>query len=512
MVGVKEGWENGKKIVVTHSYKRAVHFMDFLGTRGAARVMDKLSDYHYMIGHVRASTMGADKDYNAHPFEYDHIILVHNGTITNHHTLEKAIETVDSAAVAANMAAKGELETLEKLDGGYSLVWYNAKDDSLNFARNDRKPMAIAFVKGKNEMFFSSEYSTLWNVLSRNGLEIDGAIQIPEPGKHYKFYKESVRNFDFEGYKLYTPPSRPLLNNESVGWQNGAKVHRSSNSNKTGTESGANAPNVLLLPAPSPAEESAVGATTRPRANSKFFNPPVERQVMVTKKLEPFGFKYDQPTILMPLSFEAYQRDKDTGMMHLRRMDGSKELDFRMSFVGLGEFEAWRRRGQVACKVRNIMDALPEKDGVPLKIVVVHDPELQGVLDRRGESAAILHSLGFDTPKEGSKSTHGIPFEPNKPPSEGGEEGVIDAEIIENDNTRFVEGPNGGQLAWGLFRELCERGCGFCDDPVDPTQHLGSHWYNDSPLCDFCWASKEVRGYLQLDTEIKDAPPKEVVH
>lgn len=113
--------------------------------QGTKRYADFLSDvvnkYRIVVGHNRASTRGATTDENAHPFIEDNICLVHNGTLYSHKEL--ADKEVDSHAICHSIAQIGYKKTIEKINGAFALVWYDAKEKKLHIGRNTQRPLWI---------------------------------------------------------------------------------------------------------------------------------------------------------------------------------------------------------------------------------------------------------------------------------------------------------------------------------------------------------------------------------
>lgn len=118
-----------------------------------------------MVGHNRAATKGSKTDKNAHPFVEDHICLVHNGTLFNHKKI--ADKDVDSHAIAVGISKNGYKDTLDKIDGAYALIWYNAKEKSLYIARNKERPLWM--VENDDAIYIASEDKMLDWVTTRNG-------------------------------------------------------------------------------------------------------------------------------------------------------------------------------------------------------------------------------------------------------------------------------------------------------------------------------------------------------
>lgn len=129
--------------------------------------------HRLLMGHCRASTRGATSRKNAHPFLFNTIIGTHNGTL-DYNTVHKLsggnkFET-DSEALYNEIEGIGIDETIKKLKGykdpgsniscpdAYALVWYDAKDNSINFLRNKERPLYFGFDKKKEQIFWSSEF------------------------------------------------------------------------------------------------------------------------------------------------------------------------------------------------------------------------------------------------------------------------------------------------------------------------------------------------------------------
>lgn len=191
-----------KKLTDIQIYKKAMCGADFVSMRRPYEILKEKPDW--VIGHNRASTNGSIRDIHAHPFEESHIILAHNGHINNQYNLPKmpsyADNRIDSARVAYSMAYGDELATLEALRGGYALVWVNKDTNTLNFARNDAKPLYFVFEKGQNGMYWASEPLMLEWLLSRNEIEYD-EILFPEAYQWYQFNPTDLRKFEMRAFK-----------------------------------------------------------------------------------------------------------------------------------------------------------------------------------------------------------------------------------------------------------------------------------------------------------------------
>lgn len=183
-------WNVDKPAVV---FKKAMVAQDFLDMKQTQALIDRTTSQCAMIGHNRAGTRGGDCNNSAHPFQADHITLVHNGTLTNYQTLAtEAPATVDSAYIAAGMAEHGEQETLEKLQGSFALVWHNANTGEINIARNKERPLVWCY-DNYDTMWFASEWAMLFAALHGTGHKFTSKFIEPSPYHWYKFKMDGTR-------------------------------------------------------------------------------------------------------------------------------------------------------------------------------------------------------------------------------------------------------------------------------------------------------------------------------
>ena len=133
-------------------YKETDLFNGGIGTyRGTASAL---------IGHNRAATIGDVSAENAHPFDFDDLIGVHNGTLvdTQLHKLDEHLKfDVDSQVLYHNINKNGIKETIPKTCGAYSLIWWDKKDETLQLLRNDDRPMQYRYSEDGKTIFFASE-------------------------------------------------------------------------------------------------------------------------------------------------------------------------------------------------------------------------------------------------------------------------------------------------------------------------------------------------------------------
>ena len=149
------------------------------------------------LGHARAATKGVINNFNAHPWQFDHIVGAHNGTLqgTSQDDLEKELGgkyPVDSMAIIASIAAIGIEETVKLMRGSWALTWVDLNEGSINFLRNKERPLYFGTTKDKKLLYWASEWGTIAAGLHENYRDMatdkEGARFFSfTPDYHYKF-------------------------------------------------------------------------------------------------------------------------------------------------------------------------------------------------------------------------------------------------------------------------------------------------------------------------------------
>lgn len=192
--------------------KKAVPAADFLSLK---EVEDDLfahkHNFNIYIGHNRWATSGAkDDDKNAHPFIHGDIVGVHNGSLRDQTLLDDHKSfVVDSDNLFHQMNKTGLKDTLDKTDGAFALVWYDKKDNTLNFIRNDERPLCVAKLTNGCWVWASERGMLQWLINRHKSLafeqEVDSedkTIKTPmiyslEKGLHMAVpFKEKTRQMD----------------------------------------------------------------------------------------------------------------------------------------------------------------------------------------------------------------------------------------------------------------------------------------------------------------------------
>lgn len=204
-------------------------------------------NFNIYIGHNRWATVGAkDDDDNAHPFVHSHLVGVHNGSLRNQRLLDDHKDfVVDSDNLFHHMNKNGLDDMLQKANGAFALCWYDRDDNTLNFIRNEERPLAIAKLTNGYYVWASEIGMLRWLISRHKSLTIDthtldgvkyNSIWNLEKDMHFKLtYKDKTRQFD--GMPRQVPKKPSTFPVESYGGYGGGRNwggdSRSSSSSST---------------------------------------------------------------------------------------------------------------------------------------------------------------------------------------------------------------------------------------------------------------------------------------
>jgi predicted glutamine amidotransferase len=167
--------------------------------------------HEVLIGHNRYATKGKINRISAHPFEKDHIVGAHNGTLRNQHLLDDThLFDVDSENIFHHMAINGVEDTIDNLDGSFALTWYNTEDKTLNLIRNDERPLYYAYTEDSRTLLWASEPWIIRVAASKGQLKLHEIKSLKEmelftTEVHTKA-NQTMPNPTVRQYEEYVPP------------------------------------------------------------------------------------------------------------------------------------------------------------------------------------------------------------------------------------------------------------------------------------------------------------------
>lgn len=165
-------------------YKGAVIAPQFMATKEFATLVDD-KETRALFGHCRSKTIGENSHNNAHPFDFDRVVGMHNGTLSYKYPYKGEYQT-DSQALYRSINDHGIEETIQVTDGAYALSWFDKTDNTIHFLRNKERDLWFSSEKFTDTVFWASEPGMLRWILSRNAIDYNPPVQLT-PHTHVIF-------------------------------------------------------------------------------------------------------------------------------------------------------------------------------------------------------------------------------------------------------------------------------------------------------------------------------------
>lgn len=434
------------------------------------------AEWSGLIGHNRAATKGSVSVPNAHPFMEGPITLVHNGTVHNVSDLPHDLERpVDSWLIAANLAAAGvdaaAVEILPHIRGSYALVWHDARDDSLNFVRNDSRPLHFAKAQYSNKLYFMSEGEMLNACLKRNTIQFENIYSL---GAHtlLKFLPNAVK----PKATKFTDAPRPFVQSPLYR----PPAVQSSLPTRVGTT-----------------EVDEDPPTPYIRVSGKTIESPQVMQEMLQwmgakpGQIVTFSPEYYRP--LLGTSFVAVQGTADVSTSGAS-CEEKAEIIAPLAYVQDSFHKTWDIRLLAvrwqSCGTKSVRG----------KDVEVEDPVYMGLLKNKESATSrtefVPRAWTEQWLLEGCQPVIRTSTKKQETTTTG------DTEDLDHEydgtgpgTTRLLNGPDNKMVTLGKFQELVEDGCCMCQSPIYEFDHEHLAWvgeFKTQPLCRNCqWMDRD---------------------
>jgi predicted glutamine amidotransferase len=205
--------------------KRAMSPQDLQSLKAYEQLVNMQA--HVLIGHNRHGTRGDNYNpNNAHPFMFENVVGAHNGTLDysclkNLHNAENY--GTDSEALYSEINQNGIDAAIDKAGGAWALTFFDRKAGTLNFLRNDQRPLYFAYKKkDRSVLYWASEFQMMYWILSRNNIDIEDDLCFELPPNTLYTWKVSMNGMG-EPVKREVKSSfrAPTYAKPKTEWQNG---------------------------------------------------------------------------------------------------------------------------------------------------------------------------------------------------------------------------------------------------------------------------------------------------
>lgn len=179
---------------------------NFLANKEASRLISNIAwDSRAVVGHNRSATRGSVTDENAHPFTEGSTILVHNGTLINHRSLNASVE-VDSHAMTHAIEEFGIRDAIPKINGAFAIIGYNIVKQQMFVVRNKERPLWVC--ETDDVWVLSSEPWIAFGACWREGIKLDKMRELT-PATLLTFdMTEDETKLTSEEVQLYVEPPK----------------------------------------------------------------------------------------------------------------------------------------------------------------------------------------------------------------------------------------------------------------------------------------------------------------
>lgn len=461
-------------------FKKAIDGPSFLQLKVYEQLFRRPHGFNVLAGHNRKATIGSVNDQNAHPFHHGDIVLMHNGTLRTQYQLDKhTLFGTDSEAIAYNLSEADPdqaHEVIKKLNGAFALVWWDTRDETLNFIRNSERTLYIGSVTEKDPktIAWASEASFLNLAFNRPGRNLKlEKIDLLRPMHHYKLdlSGSSVDLKSMEKYEEYVLPKTVYYG------RGGSSVNGDSPKSTGGSQSGSgdasgNKSNVSPLP------------NTYLSGKPDFYPSTGDIIEASPVSFQPYGHSPDKGKVVCTIPLEKPNKDVELGIVELHQCIKSDFNKWEGSLIDL--------RLRVTNICWDYMSRGWTIQAVFLEAVKVEksktEVEKEAVETAESLSEAIQK---FNKDREGTV----IEGEYKKEGGPEEEEGTIQGVYEEHGlgDLEFIRGFNNTLLTYNEFKKKAKFGCAQCSCDLFLQESDSIIWEDDqTPFCSDCGTARQM--------------------
>ena len=192
--GFGSKWRKEYKVCKTWQEISYLLWFNEYSSKGDRKFLSDIQCNFFAV-HSRWATMGVNSDDNSHPFDFDNLTGMHNGTLENlkYYDMHKT----DSELMFEEMNRRGVDVVLKEIvehdpKDAYAIVVYDKKTGELVFARNEHRPLFFAYNMERSVVYWASEENFLRTAAERNKVKISSLVFL-KPNYVYRVDPSQVK-------------------------------------------------------------------------------------------------------------------------------------------------------------------------------------------------------------------------------------------------------------------------------------------------------------------------------
>jgi predicted glutamine amidotransferase len=186
-----------------------------------------------LLGHNRYATVGGHTIENAHPFLFENVVGAHNGTldVSDRQKLYNYDKYgTDSEALFSHINEFGLRSAIDQItdwSSAYALTWYDRKNATINFLRNDKRPLYYCYSDDRCTLFWASERLFIEFAAAQAKVKMSNEyFQVPKDEHYYWEIPKTINDKFGAPFKEEMKPPLKVASTRTEAsegyWMNGA--------------------------------------------------------------------------------------------------------------------------------------------------------------------------------------------------------------------------------------------------------------------------------------------------